>query len=575
MYTRIIWEQGVPCKLPEQFNPFLIQVWGGKDYQSLGSLKQPTLYKGDESKHVIEWVAQKLLFFILLEQNQDLSESRIRNYIASGNWVIKHLEKKQLDYTITEDYKELTTIFQKISAKTRSNTINRSGDSKNGNRASITHIQNLNSFLSYLFPNDTHIISDHLHHGKIMDSIIAPPSDFCVVETVRHIAKFVGSEISVLNKTISNLNNTSGSTKAEITSFFKSTKDYRNSFLYLFIAITGINGTNAMLISLADLDISNDKKTSGKSVSVYKARATRVISFEIQKDFLIKYVKPFVNLFNIYNKLCKKLGVTLELDYIGRQIFRNDEKFRHISQYYLFSDWIKNNKPHLTEHLKKRLKQENISDHEIKIPMPRDLRNYKATALETKVGHNLAAIIMQHSPETALKHYFRRQEKEAIENMGEFYADFENTIKNISNKIKERLSVIPAGQCKGTVEQQSIIQLNTNKSAYIIGDCTTPTGCLFCSFFVAHAEEEGVFKLVSMREYILLKNEVISYHSEMESSFGAVIERINKILQHLKDELQEQAVKWIEDAESKVAYELHPDWQELYDMDMALLEGTL
>ena len=97
MYTRIIWEQGVPCKLPEQFNPFLIQVWGGKDYQSLGSLKQPTLYKGDESKHVIEWVAQKLLFFILLEQNQDLSESRIRNYIASGNWVIKHLEKKQLD----------------------------------------------------------------------------------------------------------------------------------------------------------------------------------------------------------------------------------------------------------------------------------------------------------------------------------------------------------------------------------------------------------------------------------------------------------------------------------------------
>lgn len=182
---------------------------------------------------------------------------------------------------------------------------------------------------------------------------------------------------------------------------------------------------------------------------------------------------------------------------------------------------------------------------------------------------------MQHSPETALKHYYRRQEKEAIENMGEFYADFENTIKNISNKVKERLSAIPAGQCKATVDQQSIIQLNTAKSAYILGDCTTPTGCLFCSFFVAHADEEGIFKLVSMREYILLKNQVVSYHSEMESNFGAVIERINKILQHLKDELQEQAINWIKAAEDKVAYELHPDWQELYDMDMALLDGAL
>ncbi|NOR68537.1 MAG: hypothetical protein GQ532_02370 [Methylomarinum sp.] len=536
-------------------------------------MKEPKSYKNNESKHVIEWVAQKLLCFTLLEQNQDLSESRIRNYMASGNWIIKHLEKHKLDCSTTEDYKNLTTIFQKISAETRSNTLNRSNVSNNRTRTIFHHIHNLNLFLSYLFPNDTQIISDHLHHGKQIDSIIDPPSDFCVVETVRYMANLIESEILVLNKTISSLKKTPYLTKNKIASFFKSTKDYRNSFLYLFIAITGINGTNTMLISLADLDISNDKKTSGKSISVYKTRAKRVISFEIQKDFLVKYVKPFVNLFNIYNILCKKVEVSLELDYIGRQIFRKDEKFRHISQYFLFSEWIKKNKPRLTNYLKHRLKQEDIFDHIINIPTPRDLRNYKSTTLETKVGHNLAAIIMQHSPETALKHYYRRQEKEAIKNMGVFYADFENTIKNISNKVKERLSTIPAGQCKATVAQQSIMQLNTTSSAYIVGDCTTPTGCLFCSFFVAHAEEDGIFKLVSMREYILLKNEVISYHSEMESSFGAVIERINKILQHLKDELQEQAVKWIEEAESKVAYELHPDWQELYDMDMSLLES--
>lgn len=343
MYTRIVWEQGVPCNLPEQFNPFLIKVWGGVDYQSIGSLKEPESYQNDESKHVIEWVAQKLLFFTLLEQNQDLSESRIRNYIASGNWILRHLEKYKLDFSIIEDYKELTTIFQKISAETRSNTLNRSNVSKNRNRNRTTfhHIHNLNLFLSYLFPDDTHIISDHLHHGKQIDSTIDPPSDFCVVETVRYIAELTELEESHLNKTIAVLKNNSVLTEDDIADFFKSTRDYRNTFLYLFIAITGINGTNAMLISLEDLSISNDKKTSGKTVSVYKARANRVVSFEIPKDILTKYINPFVNIFNTYNTLCEKFNVNLKFDFIGRQIFREDGKFRHISQYYLFSEWIK------------------------------------------------------------------------------------------------------------------------------------------------------------------------------------------------------------------------------------------
>jgi len=575
MITRIIWEQSVPCELPQVFNPFLIEVWGRKDYQTMGSLKEPSSYKNDESKPIIYKVAYEFLCFVLLEQNQDLSESTIKQYISSGNWFIKQLAKHELDNNAMEDYKVLTRIFQKVAAKIRSDTLNRSGNLSRGNKAAIEQIHLVNRLLSYLFQDDAEIISDHLNHGKKIDSTIEPPSEFCVVETVRYIAELVKLNELQLNKSISILKNNSVVTKGDIAYFFKSTKDYRNSFLYLFIAFTGINATNALLISLPDLTISNDKKTSGKSVSVYKPRADRIVSFEIPKDILTKYINPYVNLFNTYNTLCEKFNINLKLDFIGRQIFREDKEFRSISQYYLFSNWITTIKPLLTDHLSNHLEQENILNHEIKIPTPRDLRNYKSTALETKVGHNLAAIIMQHSPETALKHYYRRQEKEAIENMGEFYADFENIIKNISNKIKKRLSIIPAGQCEATVEQQSIIQLNTNTSAYIVGDCTTPTGCLFCSFFIVHAEKEGVFKLVSMREYILLKNEVISYHSEMENNFGAIIERINNILQHLKNELQEQAIKWIEEAESKVAYELHPDWQELYDMDMSLLEGEL
>jgi hypothetical protein len=342
--------------------------------------------------------------------------------------------------------------------------------------------------------------------------------------------------------------------------------------LYLFIAITGINATNALLIALEDLSIRNDKKTSGKTVSVYKARANKVVSFEISKDVLIKYVIPFVDIFSSYNLLCDKFGIDSKLDYIGRQIFHEDKEYRHIAQYYVFWGWLKWFRVRFVSHLNVRLTQENLLDHTIKIPTLRDLRNYKATAIESRRGHILSSIIMQHGVNTAFKHYLRRQEKEAIENLGVFYADFENFINNIGEKVSDRLTTIPAGKCCANDEQQSIIQLNTSKSAYVIGDCTTPTGCLFCSFFVVHADADGVYRLVSMREYIYLKNRIVSYDAEIENNYGAIIDRINGIFDHLKEKLSDLAIDWIKQAEDKVAFGLHPDWQELYDMDMALMD---
>ena len=96
---------------------------------------------------------------------------------------------------------------------------------------------------------------------------------------------------------------------------------------------------------LKDLDSSNNKKTSGKSVSVYKARANRVVSFEIPKDILTRYAKPFVNIFNQYNDICDKFNITFKFDFIGRQTFREDGKYRHINEYQLFSGWRKNKEP--------------------------------------------------------------------------------------------------------------------------------------------------------------------------------------------------------------------------------------
>ena len=359
MYTRIIWEKGVPCELPELFNPFLIQIFGSNDYQTIGSLKEPSSYKDETSKSIIIRLAHEFLCFLLLEQNQDISESTIRHYIASGNWFIKQLARYKLDNNSIQDYKILTHIFQKNAVKTRNDSLNRSSGEAQGNNTIIRHLNLVNRFLSYLFQDDTEIISDHLHHSKLIETVIEPPSELCVIETVRYMAKLVEYEATQLNKDMSSFRKNSHLTRNDIDRFFRSTQDYRNSFLYLLIAITGMNGTSAALISLSDLDISNDKKTSGKSISVYKPRANRVISFELPKDFLTRYTKPFVNLFNQYNNLCEKFNIDLKFDHLGRQIFREDERFRHISQYYLFSNWTMRIRPLIFDHLNQRLKQGN------------------------------------------------------------------------------------------------------------------------------------------------------------------------------------------------------------------------
>lgn len=571
--TKVMWKQGDPCELPEQFNPFNIKVVGHSDYETIGSLKKPKKHHDELSLDIIEWIATEYLRFALSIANIDQSESSIGSYISTGNWIIRNLATEALDEDAFDNFEPICRVFQKIAAKTRREHIDRSTDAEQGNKTTIEHLHIVNRFLSELFPDDKKAISTYLYLGNKTTNTPEPPSEFCVTETVRFAATIVRQEESRMSEAIEALKSKPNLTITDITSFFNSSRRYRYSFLYLFIAVTGINATNSMLISLEDLSIDNDIKTSGKTMTTYKPRAQKIVSFELPKDFLIKYVKWYVNIFQSFNKICKKLELKISHEYIGQQAFAEDGRFRHITQYYLFRGWFKYNfRREAILHLKQRIIDEGIIDEEIKIPTPRDLRNYKATSIESLNGHNIAAVVMQHSTRTAFKYYQRRHKKEAIENLGEFYEDFYGFVKNIGQKIEKRLTSIPAGECVATTEEKSIVELKANSDAYISGDCTTPTGCLFCSFFVVHASQEGVFKLISMREYVLLKNKTLQWRSEFTNNYEPIITRINDILQELINKLQDKAIEWINKAEKDASYELHPDWLELYEMEYALLE---
>lgn len=569
---KIVWEQGVPCELPDRLDPFKTVIFGKRDCLLLGSLKLTKSNLSSSKYKTIKIIAEEFLRYILLERNQDLSELTITGYITTGNWILKHLEQYELDETALKDFKPITKIFQKIAAETRTDRRNRSSESKSNNKATLERLRLVSKFLIYLFVDYGDEITDHLHVGGIKESIAEPPSDFCVIESVRQVAKITKQEEVLSNKYLSELAAKTHKTDVDILTFFENTKNYRSSFLYLFIAVTGINGMNATLILLDDFKDDDIIKTSGKTISTYKARANKVVFCEITRDFIKEFVAPYLFIFDKYNSICDQNGVNAKMDYIGRMTFLNDGEYRHIVQYRYFSDWFRVVRRDLALHVASKMKKNGICDDNIKIPTPRDLRNYKQVAIETKKGHIIASIIMQHSEETAYKHYTRRLQAESIENLGEFYERMESFILDMREKVNRRLTIIPAGKCNATDKEMEVIELRNSPKAYVNADCTTPTGCLFCSHFVVHADEEGIYKLLSMREYIREKSKFSQYHSEFEKNYGVILERIREILDYLTVELKDKAIAWIEESEKRIESNIHPFWQELNNIDMALFE---
>ena len=127
---------------------------------------------------------------------------------------------------------------------------------------------------------------------------------------------------------------------------------------------------------------------------------------------------------------------------------------------------------------------------------------------------------------------------------------------------------ISVGQCK-----EYRTPMSDDSSRSIIPDCTQPEGCLFCTKYYVHADEQDIRKLCSCL-YVITETRILA-DSEIHFNtvFGAVIKRISflletissksKALKKMVERIQHEVVE-----EEKLTYYWAAKLQMLVDLEM-------
>ncbi|WP_122335803.1 integrase [Pseudomonas coronafaciens] len=160
----------------------------------------------------------------------------------------------------------------------------------------------------------------------------------------------------------------------------------------------------------------------------------------------------------------------------------------------------------------------------------RQLRLYKYNYLLKEFGVVAANQIMQSSVGTIAKAYSTAADDVATKEISAFYNLLsEAHEKNRQTKIQKG---IPAGHC---VAPGNAIPLTEIGHPVAEPSCNNFITCLFCEHFVAHATDNDVRKLLSLKYFLEeIRNQSISAE-EFEKLNGATVRKIDYIVERLRD----------------------------------------
>jgi hypothetical protein len=149
--------------------------------------------------------------------------------------------------------------------------------------------------------------------------------------------------------------------------------------------------------------------------------------------------------------------------------------------------------------------------------------------LGTTNDPNVAAQILQNSPNTIIKHYAAGTQKSHIEGMGSFFNSIGNQIKIIRVETANRVETA-VGSCDNGGSDPAPLP-----NAPINANCIQQEGCFFCKHFCVHADEIDTRKLVSVLYYInkgASRSHDIQFFSE---TFQLLIDRIEDLLKQIEE----------------------------------------
>lgn len=308
------------------------------------------------------------------------------------------------------------------------------------------------------------------------------------------------------------------------------------SFLIMFIAATGMNPTQAI-----ETPWSEELEESVQSPLVerqgfrsIKYRANnRNVHFEIGVEYM-PYLRRYIQLRNylLHGKQFEDLFFGFGKDFRGSspppKRFSADVASRVL---YTTLHRLTPSIPKVVPKQWRAAKQDNvISNHD------------PATA----------ALIMQHSIETAVKKYSNGSEGNQRKELSAFLSQVEKVVLKNGQEIvsSEACSV---GICISPKDPQPIAS-----HLPITPDCKGAEGCLFCDKYRVHADEKDTRKLFSARFCINKTSFLASSREQFGKLFGGVLQRIDFIL----NEIRRRDPRMVERVEIEVDDdgELDPFW---------------
>ncbi|MEM5440171.1 integrase [Paraburkholderia diazotrophica] len=203
------------------------------------------------------------------------------------------------------------------------------------------------------------------------------------------------------------------------------------------------------------------------------------------------------------------------------------------------------------------------------IMLPRiTARQWRAAKQDWAVSNHgpvVAARLMGHSLDTALRAYSNGTDAAHKAEIGAFLASVEKTVLKPGND--------PAGSIRSAVG----VCIEFHRPAPIAAsvtvrpDCRSTEGCLFCDQYRVHADATDIRKLLSCRHCVRLLSGRADSIEQYDRSFGAVLRRIDFLL----DELRKRNAALVDQIEQDVDIEGNLDafWSarldQLYELGVA------
>lgn len=305
----------------------------------------------------------------------------------------------------------------------------------------------------------------------------------------------------------------------------------QDAFISHFVANTGIN--ESPLRELAWSNVYAVENSENAGFAVIKMRANGMEQyFEIQKVFL-KDFKKFL-------KLRDYLTNGLPYPYLFINVTKGVAKPTPIQtgRIYFTNERIRS-----------------FLDPDFTGLSYQKLRKYKSVYLLSS-GHSLDLVsaLMQSSGNTILKHYAGAEEKNAIDEI--------TAVMTLALEIFESQYALltPASGCGGGAPEETV-----EPPAAYQPDCRNFVGCVFCSKFRLHADENSIRKVLSMRwvtsEFLNACSDVHQFHA----IHGNAIIRIDALMAELallRPEVKTliERIAW----EISENYQLTEYWERLY-----------